>query len=93
MIDLQQIQCSCANIINRTTCDINNVGNQTKDEILLSEIESNDEVRKYRNSSVETLEHSNSVLLAKIAVTPQRRKKAEAICLRNRSPAACTASI
>ena len=48
MIDLQQIQYSCANIINRTTCDINNVGNQIRDKILLLEIESNDEVRKYR---------------------------------------------
>ena len=48
MIDLQQIQCSCANIINRRTCDINNVGNQIRDKILLLEIESNDEVQKYR---------------------------------------------
>ena len=48
MIDLRQIQCSCANIINRTTYDINNVGNQIRDKILLLEIESNDEVRKYR---------------------------------------------
>ena len=46
MTDLQQIQCSCANIINRTTYNINNVGNQIRDKILLFEIESNDEVRK-----------------------------------------------
>ena len=51
MIDLQQIQCSCANIINRTTYDINNVGNQIRDKILLLEIESNDEVRKYRRKN------------------------------------------
>ena len=43
MIDLQQIQYSCANIINRTTYDINNIGNQIGDKI-----ESNDEVRQYR---------------------------------------------
>ena len=51
MIDLQQIQCSCANIINRTTYDINNVGNQIRDKILLLEIESNDEVRQYRKKN------------------------------------------
>ena len=51
MIDLQQIQCSCANIIHRTTYDINNVGNQIWDKILLLEIESNDEVRQYRKKN------------------------------------------
>ena len=52
MIDLQQIQCSCANIINRTTYNINNVGNQIRDKILLFEIESNDEVRKKKNEKI-----------------------------------------
>ena len=51
MVDEQQIQRSCANIINRTAYDINNVENQIKDKILLLEIESNDEVRKYRNKN------------------------------------------
>ena len=52
MTDLQQIQCSCANIINRTTYNINNVGNQIRDKILLFEIESNDEVRKKKNEKI-----------------------------------------